>query len=363
MAHNTQPVHGEYGEGERISNSVDQKTYHPVARVTEMTSGNEWIERIRGISEQRCLFGQLWYEGEICILFADTNVGKSILAVQIADMISKGSDADGLLEGLAPETEAQPVIYADFEMSLAQFARRYSSGDGENREYHEFAKGFSRIELSYGNMSDDAEIFAGKDFADLIISDLENRVEQTGAKVLIVDNITFLASGTETAADAQPLMKKLIMLKKRHGLSMLVLAHTPKRDQSKPLTVNDIQGSKSLINFADSAFAIGKSRQGDDVRYIKQIKQRNTGVIHGSGNVIVCRMAKVASMLGLMTEGYGRECEHLSEKTRKHRQNSELPEKARELRDEGLPAEEIAARLGVARATIFRWLKSQSQSQ
>ena len=28
-----------------------------------------------------CLFGSLWYEGEVACLFADSNVGKSILAV------------------------------------------------------------------------------------------------------------------------------------------------------------------------------------------------------------------------------------------------------------------------------------------
>ena len=41
------------------------------------------------------LFDKLWYEGEICILFADTNVGKSILAVQIGDSISRGKAIRG----------------------------------------------------------------------------------------------------------------------------------------------------------------------------------------------------------------------------------------------------------------------------
>ena len=48
-------------------------------------------------------------------------------------------------------------------------------------------------------------------------------------------------------------------LKSKYGLSILVLAHTPKRDSGKPLGRNDLQGSKMIINFCDSAFAIGES--------------------------------------------------------------------------------------------------------
>ncbi len=62
------------------------------------------------------LFGELWCEGEICILFADTNVGKSILATQIADDIGKGKNE----EGLKVEVEPQPITYFDFELSDKQ---------------------------------------------------------------------------------------------------------------------------------------------------------------------------------------------------------------------------------------------------
>lgn len=48
-------------------------------------------------------------------------------------------------------------------------------------------------------------------------------------------------------------------LKKRYGLSILVLAHTPKRSMECPITSNDLAGSKRLYNFFDSVFAIGKS--------------------------------------------------------------------------------------------------------
>jgi len=36
---------------------------------------------------------------------------------------------------------------------------------------------------------------------------------------------------------------------KTNTLSILALAHTPKRDQHNPITKNDLQGSKMLITF------------------------------------------------------------------------------------------------------------------
>src|ERR1700760_4207752 len=43
----------------------------------------EWLQEGNYQEGGDMLFGEFWHEGELCILFADTNVGKSILAVQI----------------------------------------------------------------------------------------------------------------------------------------------------------------------------------------------------------------------------------------------------------------------------------------
>ena len=91
-----------------------------------MLSGSDWARHAAVTIDQKQLCGPLWYEGEICILFADTNVGKSILAVQIADMVANGMHCTTTLPELRPETLSQPVVYADFELSLVQFGRRYS---------------------------------------------------------------------------------------------------------------------------------------------------------------------------------------------------------------------------------------------
>lgn len=332
-----------------------------------MWSGDEWARYASVTIDQRQLCGPLWYEGEICILFADTNVGKSILAVQIADMVSNGLYCNTSLPELKPQTPPQPVVYADFELSLAQFGRRYSCPHPQEegkKVYYDFSPQFNRVELYYDLSADgDADEFATKEFADQIISDLEMRLDETGSQVLIIDNITFMASGTETAADAMPLMKKLVALKKRHNLSILLLAHTPKRSLCNPLTRNDLQGSKMLINFADSAFAIGESTQGRDIRYIKQIKQRNCEQVYDRDNVLTCTLGKVyENFVGFSSIGTGSEDAHLADRDSRTSQASgrsraQLKADAEELKAAGKSADDIASALGVSRSTVFRLMR------
>jgi hypothetical protein len=75
----------------------------------------------------RMLFGSLWFERELCILFADTNLGKSVLAVQIADSITKAYTI-GPFSNQADE--CPKVLYVDFELSGKQFQIRYYDPNG-----------------------------------------------------------------------------------------------------------------------------------------------------------------------------------------------------------------------------------------
>ena len=331
--------------------------------MTRMCNGTDLAVQASATFDQKQLCGHLWYEGEICILFADTNVGKSLLAVQIADMVANGAYCSTTLPELRPETLPQPVVYADFELSVAQFTRRYSMphpDDGSKKVFYDFSPRFNRVELFYDSyIEDDAPGCESKEFADQIISDLALHLEAIDSRVLIIDNITFMASGTETAADAMPLMKRLVALKKKLGISILLLAHTPKRSLSNPLTRNDLQGSKMLINFADSAFAIGESNCGKDVRYIKQIKQRNCEQVYDAENVLVCRIGRVYdNFIGFTSIGTDKEKAHLAETRYKPGQAAAAREqrlnRVRELREAGMSAVDIAGKIGVSRSTAFR---------
>ena len=311
-------------------------------------SANQWIKEAKTSPIPQMLFAELWHQGEICILFADSNLGKSILAVQIANSISRGR----MIEGFKLETKKQTILYFDFELSAKQFEARYSEKDEVRqvfRNHYYFDENFIRIEFNI-----DAETPAEFTFEDYFYQSLEQAITSTNSKILIIDNITYLKNETEKAKDALPLMQYLKSLKTKYGLSILILAHTPKRDLSRPITQNDLGGSKMLYNFADSCFAIGQSHKDSNSRYIKQIKARNTAILYDSENVVVCQIQKPINFLEFAFVGFGTEREHLKELTEKDRES--LIEMAKELRKNGSSQRSISAQLKIGVGTVNKYL-------
>lgn len=304
---------------------------------------SQWIEQAKARPIPKMLFSEFWFEGELCILFADANLGKSILAVQIGNSISRGEP----IPGFKMETPKQRILYFDFELSDKQFENRYSQ-DFQN--HYRFDPNFYRVEID-----PEANIPNGQTFEDFLNNSLESSIIQTGSKVLIIDNITYLKSETEKAKDALPLMKHLKALKRKHDLSILALAHTPKRDLSKPITRNDLQGSKMLMNFCDSSFSIGESHSDKNIRYLKQIKQRNTEQYYDADNVCICQIDKPSNFLQFEFINFGKEQEHLKQQTERDKEN--LSDQAKELNQQGLSLREIGNRLNISHMKVSRILK------
>ena len=50
-------------------------------RLFTVFTGNRWMELGDRQPVAKMLFGEFWYQHELCFLFANTNTGKSILAV------------------------------------------------------------------------------------------------------------------------------------------------------------------------------------------------------------------------------------------------------------------------------------------
>lgn len=178
--------------------------------------------------------------------------------------------------------------------------------------------------------------------------------------MVIIDNLTYLCSKSEQPDSASQLMMMLVELKKRRGLSLLVLAHTPKRIMSNPLTQNDLAGSKRLFNFFDSCFAMGKSSKDEEMRYIKQIKVRAGRFEHGSENVIVGEFERINGFLQFVEKGFSTEQVHLIADFEKAK--AQFAESVSELMHTGMSLHKIATQLGVAYAKVQRTAKSNALS-
>ncbi|MEI6848110.1 MAG: AAA family ATPase [Chlorobiaceae bacterium] len=267
-------------------------------RLLKVETANEAMQRASTQAVPKMLFSECWHESETCFLFADTGLGKSLLAVQIADSITRGIP----IQDFKMEASPQPVLYLDFELSEKQFQNRYS--DNYQNNYH-FSERFFRLHVDRDKVDVDGEV------EDNLKADIEAAIKNTDARIVIIDNITWIKTETERARDALPLMKYLKGLQRTYGLSFLLLAHTPKIAESSPISVNDMAGSKHLMNFVDAAFALGRSHKDRSLRYLKQVKVRACEAVFHTKNVVAMRIEKDSNFVRFRVVDYGSEYEHL----------------------------------------------------
>lgn len=273
-----------------------------------------------------------------------------MLAVQIGNSIALGK----AITPFALRTKPSKVLYIDFELTAKQFYKRYKDARGA----YNFTDNFYRAQFNSEHQMPDG----CSNYDEYILAGIEYKIRQVKATVLIIDNITCLRGGTENASVALNLMKNLKALKTDLNLSILVLAHTPKRrNTGSPISADDLHGSKLLINFADSAFAIGASALREPqcdkpaLCYLKQIKQRNTAQVYGEDNVCLCRIQKPGNFLRFRFIGNSPESLHLRSRNTLNRE--QLAQKATELSATGLSQREISQQLGISVGYVNKLLR------
>ena len=316
---------------EQISAAVEARVDATDVGMLTLRTANKTLRQAALRPDPEDLYWSLWYEGEVCCLFADSNLGKSIFAVQMADEIA----------------HKRNVLYVDCELSDKQFQLRYTNP--ETGVLYSFPESLVRAEINPAKMD-------MKNFEEQILQDIENAAQRTGSKVIIIDNLTYLCTASEKGDMAGLFMMRLINLKMKYGWSLLIIAHTPKRNLSSPITQNDLAGSKKLYNFFDSVFAIGKSARDERLRYVKQVKVRAGAYKYDSDNVLVYEIEHDEENVRFVYKGNAAESDHLKEKTEEER--SSLVDQAAELRRHGKTIREIASQLGVSKSLIGKILKN-----
>ena len=302
-----------------------------------LRTANDVIEEGRKKEDPKALYSCFWNEGEIACLFADSNVGKSILSVQIADEITRNLN--------------RKVHYYDFELSEKQFQLRYT--DETTGESHRFSNLLKIAHVS--------ESMISENFENQIIDTIENGAVGDDCSIIIIDNISALNNHLETGEAAGQLMLRLMDLKHRLNLSVLVIAHTPKRDMTQPITQNDLAGSKRLFNFFDSVFSMGKSAVDSGIRYIKQIKSRNGRIIYDTQSVLIGELEKEAAMPKFVASGTVNEYSLL--KVADTTSQSVRQDRVAALSGKGKSCREISEELGISKSAVSRILCSLRQQK
>lgn len=292
-------------------------------------SANAWIEDSLRAPDPKMYFHDLIVQFENTVIFASSNVGKSILAIQIAEDIAR----------------EEKILYVDLELSGKQFQMRYS--DPSTGEIHIFPSNFSRAEI-------DPELIVGADLEQEILDSVEEAAKQ-GTHFFVIDNITFICNDSEKGSTAGSFMMKLIRMKKKYNLTTIVIAHTPKRRGWEPITQNDLAGSAKLINFFDAGIALARSAKDNNLRYLKQVKVRTGEYQYDAENVIIYDVVKTDGFLKFEFQGYAKEDDHL--KNREGSDDYDEIQKILRLQKEGKSIRQIAEDMDMASTTVYRRLK------
>ena len=246
----------------------NSKSYH---KVGEPFSSQELSTMAVGSLPPVDLWHGLWYQGEMACLFGEPNVGKTILAMQIANELSK--------RGLK-------TLYFDFENAAHQFKARYSTEKYDDRS------GDASFIVKPLNPNYSTAPLDSRSILDYIKKDFITE----RAPVIIIDDITHLI-GSGDQADVRHVLNTLRSWTQHFLVSILVLAHSKRRRPSSLTTIESLAGSFEYSYAFDSIFSLTRANRYNAenkgiTHYIKHHKNRMGPVIYHDLNVITVKFGR-----------------------------------------------------------------------
>ena len=211
------------------------------------------------------------------------------------------------------------------------------------------------------DISDLLTAYPDKKIDEIVRITIEQDIQIVKPNVLVIDNITFLKTASTQEGDvAAAIMRMLNIWKRQYNLTIIVLAHTPKKNPSEPLNRNHLAGSSNLSNFADNVIAIGQSCIDKNFRYLKQIKPSRSGEIElTEKHVLVMCLANQGKFTGFEFVEYSQEKDHLSNVPNNtdicQNDSIENVRQAFEMIRDGKTYRYIASMLKINPATITKW--------
>jgi AAA domain len=310
---------------------------------------NEWMAEARDEPVAKMLFGSLWLEGEMAVLTGDSGVGKSLLAVQIAESIASGK----AFEPFAVTAKAQKVLYLNLKLSTKQFKARYAeeydAEDGDTlKNCYKFHDNLKRCDIGiHGKLPG-----YYRSFDEVLAPLVERVVKKYKAKVVVIDNITLLQRSVYGYRETFAMMSALDELKRRLGISILVLARNARSGSNAALSCPTM-----FSRFADSVFMVGKSRLDPSARYIKQLLVHSSEMIYDESHVASFVLKrKDGNFLGFEHHGFHAESEHKKPVT--DDRLWPMIDKVHTVSDDGKKSvREIAAELDIPKTSVHRYLQ------
>ena len=339
---------------EQLDAIVNEKQGEPAKSFISIDSFGKYIEEGKLMDEPKELIPHILVEHETTILFGDTGLGKSTLAMQIAcevaaqtyEVVEQTFEAtentEDTFDNACHESRRKRVLYVNFELSQQQWAKRFPK--------KKFPENLFIANINYSLMRDVTD-------QSHILDEIQRIAVENEIEVVIIDNLTNLCINSKEGGEAGNIMLQLISLRMTHNWTMLILAHVPKRKPCDPLSLNDLAGSKILSNLADNVIGLNKSKKDKNARYIIQLKYRSFPIELDYKNVQELRLTMSDDWLHFEYGDYDEERSHLP---RARDEKAELERDiVRELKEpNGLTYRDIADKLGTSLSMVSRVAKS-----
>ena len=327
------------------NSSNEQRTKEGKQADTDIKTGfnvkpaNDWLDE--KVIPIQMLAGPIVGFGTISFIAGGPGAGKSMLGIQLANELAQGNGIFGL-----PNEYGKPlkVLYLDLENSLAEFQDRYKDDRGNKFD-------FSPL-LFIGRTDYD-------EYADMpFVSKIKAEYRKSPSDVIIIDNLSAIGdTDLEKTTVAKTFMNKINALRNKLGnVTIIILAHTPKRYALEKASLNQIAGSAMFANYAGNITMIVPLSNG--LCYLVTLKGRSVKEEHkfSSDRVMLLEKSKEKSFLGFNFIGYANEddlIEPIDRKTQKEREDMMIAEIDATPIAQSINFSEISIKYGMSRPTVY----------
>lgn len=195
-------------------------------------------------------------------IFGPAKSGKTILCENLAFAVASGKEK---FLGIPIEIKNHKVLFISMEedtnMRMIQRGRKQ-------------IKGYSRDEKKLINEN---LCYSDKNFVKSIENDthwdlLENEIKSFPSSLIFIDSTNRFNIDIQEKLEANSMMQKFRHLANKYNCAIVLIHHTIKSQENKPMTLNTMSGSSALSRDAD--FFIGVNRLTNGTRYIKFVESR-----------------------------------------------------------------------------------------
>lgn len=176
------------------------------------------------------LYQNIWKQNSTALLHAPVSVDKTSYTLDIIEEITR---------------KGEQVVYVDTQSHLSDNAGRISSFDN-----------LFVLTPRYESPDDMT------DYADLVISSIEEAIRTSDIRTFVIDSVSRIAAlSFGKNASAAYVMKRLVALQMRYGLSLLVIAHD-----------STASALRALLILADSEIKIAENDTDTSVNVLTNSK-------------------------------------------------------------------------------------------